>query len=176
MAVKSTTKEVVQTFATEACLVEGFLGKLQAGRTKFGVVQAATEWDHRAGFVDVLARDSEGSLLAFEAKLSDWRRAFLQAYRNTAYANRAYVLLPQTTVHRALRDREEFEFRGIGLCSFDGKQLHVLIEAAEHDALLAWVRTRAHDFFDGQQLDERRPRSRCSRAGAVPAARLHLSR
>lgn len=142
-------------FATEASLVERFVGALQSGRTQFCSVQVSTEWDHKSGFVDVLVRDCSEALIAFEAKLTDWRRAFLQAYRNTAYANRAYVLLPQAIAHRALKAREEFEFRGIGLCSFDGTTIQVLIEATEQDVLLGWLRSRAHAYFNG--LPDDRP-------------------
>ena len=157
----------VQNFSTESCFVESFVGTLQAGRTAFGSVQVTTEWDHRSGFVDVLARDGAQSLVAFEAKLADWRRAFLQAYRNTAYANRAYVLLPEKIAHRALRDCEEFEFRGIGLCAFNGREVTVLIEAGEQDVLLQWLRIRAHEHFDTLP-DERRARPNRSRNCAVP--------
>lgn len=140
-------------FSTEANLVDSFVKTLQSGRSQYNSIQIATEWNHKSGMVDVLVRDTSRSLIAFEAKLSDWKRAFLQAYRNTAYANRTYVLLPMKTVHRALLAREEFEFRGIGLCAFDGKKIHTYIEAVEQDAILAWVRARAHDYFD-ELLDE----------------------
>lgn len=160
-----------QGFTSEACLVERFVGALQAGRTIFGSVQVTTEWDHRSGLVDVLARDGTQSLVAFEAKLADWRRAFHQAYRNTAYANRAYVLLPETTAHRAMRDREEFEFRGVGLCAFDGNQVRVLIEASEQDALLVWLRARAHEHFDALPNEYRSGPER-RRVRSVHAARI----
>lgn len=171
MATKRSSSTNSAEFATEACLVERFIGALQAGRTVFGAVQVTTEWDHRSGFVDVLARDGTQSLVAFEAKLADWRRAFLQAYRNTAYANRAYVLLPEKTAHRAMREREEFEFRGVGLCAFDGKKVRVLIQASEQDALLAWLRARAHEHFDALP-DERRPGPNRRRGRTVQAARI----
>lgn len=167
VAVKGRAK--VQDFLTESCMVESFVGALQAGRTAFGSVQVTTEWDHRSGFVDVLARDGAQELVAFEAKLTDWRRAFLQAYRNAAYANRAYVLLPEKTVHRALRDREEFEFRGIGLCAFNGREVKIVIEAAGQDPLLQWLRARAHEHFNALP-DERRSQPRRSRSRAMPAA------
>ncbi|OQS11362.1 hypothetical protein B0T37_07930 [Chromobacterium violaceum] len=150
-------------FATEATLVERFVGVLQSGRTQYGPVQIITEWDHKAGLVDILARDCEQSLLAFEAKLLDWRRAFFQAYRNAAYANRTYVLLPMDVAQRALQGRDDFEFRGIGLCGFDGKAIHILIEAIEQDALLKWVRNRAHEHFNGLPDDRSRSKRRSSR-------------
>lgn len=171
MATGSSQKTKRNVFASEASFVERFVGALQSGCTPYGSVQVSTEWDYNSGFVDVLARDRSQALLAFEAKLKDWRRAFLQAYRNTAYANRAYVLLPTIVAQRALQSREEFEYRGIGLCAFDGKKIEVLIEAMEQDALLAWLRTRAHEFFNGLP-DERSARSQRSRSRSLSAARV----
>lgn len=147
-------------FETEALLVEEFVSCLETGRTIFGRVQLTTEWDHRSGFVDVLARDAGGRLIAFEAKLTDWRRAYHQAYRNTAYADRAYILLPDGAARRALRHRTEFEMRGIGLCAMQADGVEVLIEATDQDALVKWLRAKAHDYFDAP--DER--------AGHQPAA------
>lgn len=141
-------------FATEASLVECFVGALQAGRTTFGSLEVTTEWDHRSGFVDVLARDASKSLIAFEAKLRDWKRAFMQAYRNTAYANKAYVLLPDSAAKNALVHKDEFELRGIGLCAISGGSVRILIEAAEQQPLLAWLHSRAHEHFDGVGIDD----------------------
>lgn len=157
------------TFATEALLVDRFVGVLQSGKSRWGSVQVTTEWDHRSGMVDVLARSREPALIAFEAKLSDWRRAFQQAYRNTAYANRVFVLMPSQTAHRALAHRAEFELRGIGLCGFDGKAVTVLINASEQDELLTWLRRRAHEHFN-EVFGEAAPRAARSRGRAVHAA------
>lgn len=135
-------------FGTEEQMVDEFVEVLSRKRSDFGRVEVTREWDHKAGFVDVLARDRDHSLIAFEAKLCDWKRAFMQAYRSTAYADRTYVLLPDAAAERALANRADFEDRGIGLCRFDGDRVEVLVEAAEQEPLVAWVRKRAHDHFD----------------------------
>lgn len=70
-------------YASEADLVQDFLELLQEGDSPWGAVETTTEWDYRTGITDVLARTPEGHLVAFEAKLTDWRRATHQAYRNT---------------------------------------------------------------------------------------------
>lgn len=158
-------------FTTEADFVDQFVGKLAKGRTAFGRVQITTEWDHRSGFVDVLTRSRRKGLVAFEAKLDNWKRAFHQAYRNTAYANKSYVIVPGNVADRAMRDREEFELRGVGLCSFDGTAVQVLIEATEQDALLRWLRERAHEHFDTLP-DEQFVRTKHSRSRPVPEARV----
>lgn len=148
MTTTATRIERRAEFATEAEFVDRFVGKLAQGRTAFGKVRITKEWDHHAGFVDVLVRHRRKTLVAFEAKLDNWKRAFHQAYRSTAYANKSYVIVPTHVASRALRDRDEFELRGVGLCSFDGKSVQVLIEASEQDALLTWLRAQAHEHFD----------------------------
>lgn len=157
-------------FATEADFVERFIYKLAQGRTAFGRVQITTEWDHRAGVVDVLARHRRKTLMAFEAKLDNWKRAVDQAYRSTAYANRSYVIVPEHVASRAMRDREQFEFRGIGLCSFNGSTVQVLIDATEQDALLRWLRERAHEHFDTLP-NEHRAESKRGGIRPLPEAR-----
>lgn len=158
-------------FVTEADFVARFVEKLAKGRTTFGRVQITTEWDHRSGFVDVLVRHRRKTLVAFEAKLDNWKRAFHQAYRNTAYANRSYIIVPEHVANRAMRDSEEFKFRGVGLCSFNGSAVQVLIEATEQDALLRWLREQAHEHFDTLSNDYRaEPRGSSGRT--LPEARL----
>lgn len=158
-------------FATEADFVDKFVGKLAKGRTMFGRVQITTEWDHRSGFVDVLTRSRRKGLVAFEAKLDNWKRAFHQAYRSTAYANKSYVIVPEHVADRAMRDREEFELRGVGLCSFNGTAVQVLIEATEQDALLRWLREQAHEHFNALQ-DEHRVGPKRSRSRPMSEARV----
>lgn len=158
-------------FATEADFVEKFVSKLAKGRTAFGSVQITTEWDHGSGVVDVLARHRRKTLVAFEAKLGNWKRAFHQAYRSTAYAHKSYVIVPEHVAKRAVRDREEFELRGVGLCSFNGSAVQVVIEAKEQDALLRWLRERANEHFDTLPNEQRTGPKRGS-SRPLPEARL----
>lgn len=159
-------------FETEAELVDVFVRRLQAGRTPFGSVQVMREWDHKSGSVDVLVRDRDQELVAIEAKLADWKRAFRQAYRSTAYANRVFVLLPTQVVHRALRDEEEFRYRGIGLCSFDGRCVKVIIEAIVQEPLLHWLRSRAHEHFNKVHGELSPRRHRVDRTRDLSTARI----
>jgi hypothetical protein len=171
MITTATSIERRAEFATEAEFVDRFIGKLAQGRTTFGKVQITKEWDHHTGFVDVLVRHRRKTLVAFEAKLENWKRAFHQAYRSTAYANKSYVIVPAHVASRALRDRDEFELRGVGLCSFDGKSVQVLIEASEQDALLTWLRAQAHEHFDALK-DELSVEPRRGRRADLSAMRV----
>jgi len=147
------TKEIKPTtnageIITEADLVREFVSVLQSGKTCWRNLEVMTEWGHPTGSADILVRTNSRGLIAFEAKLTEWRRAFHQAYRNSMYANRVYVLMPRKTVHRALQFRQDFELRGIGLCSYKDGKVQVHIRASEQDDLLSWVRRKAHESFD----------------------------
>lgn len=72
------------SFKTESELVDSFVGALLLGATCWGKVQLVTEWWHPSGATDVLVRTERRGLIAFEAKLSNWRVALHQAYRNTS--------------------------------------------------------------------------------------------
>lgn len=170
MTAKRNSKQARTIFDSEAEMVNKFIAALSKRSSRFGRVTIAREWDHRAGYVDVLARDRNNALIAFEAKLGDWKRAFMQAYRNTAYADRAYVLLPAGAADRALVHKGTFEDKGIGLCRFDGDHIEVLVEATDQVPLIAWVRSKAHEHFDGIS---REPRSGARRGSSRDLQAAH---
>lgn len=57
--------------------------------------------------------------VAFEMKLSDWKRALMQAFRYLAFADRAYVCMDRQFVHRALCRIDQFVNANVGLLSID---------------------------------------------------------
>src|SRR5690606_4254422 len=133
-------------YVTEASLVGDFIAALRTGATCWGPVQIVSEWVHSAGSVDVLCRTRSRKLVAFEAKLSDWRRAFHQAFRNGTYANRVYVVLPIHAARIACKHRLLFEAHGVGLCSINRGRVHVHVRATPQPQLLTWVTQRAHSY------------------------------
>jgi len=140
----------IEKYSTEADLVNDFMSLLQRGVSPWGPVEATTEWDYRTGVTDVLVRTRCGDLVAFEAKLSDWRRAAHQAYRNTTFARKAYVVMPQGIAERAVVHSDVFLRYGVGLCSVTKQGISVLIDAPGLSAepLLPWMHKRAQVFFD----------------------------
>ena len=164
MAHQAPNAAVRNTFESESSLVERLLAHLRSGGSPWGEVEATTEWDYRTGVADVLVRTKGRELVAFEAKLTDWRRASHQAYRSTAYACRAYVVLPAQVAHRVTANAKAFGRFGVGLCAVDTCKIAVLIEASLSEPLLPWLHRRAHTFFDEADGDlAQRPRERrCS--------------
>lgn len=58
-------------------------------------------------------------LIAVEAKLSDWQRVLIQAYRNLQFADESWVVLDHTFIRPAIAQLERFKVAGIGLASID---------------------------------------------------------
>lgn len=65
-------------------------------------------------------------LIAVEAKLSDWQRVLVQAYRNLQFADESWVVLDHAFIRPALAQLERFKVAGVGLASIDhGRGLFV---------------------------------------------------
>ncbi len=79
-------------YSLEQHLVEDFCAVLQTRNTPWGEVTLTREFGFTRGRADVIAVDTDGNVLAFEAKLEKWRVALQQAYRNTCFANFSVIL------------------------------------------------------------------------------------
>lgn len=95
----------------------------------WGPLELAAEFNYAAGRVDLIALTHENELLAFEAKLTRWRDALHQAFRNTFFASRSYVVLPLQTAERAAAYAAEFHRRKVGLCAAADGAVNVLVSA-----------------------------------------------
>lgn len=138
------------TYSNEADMVGSFVVALAQWDNPWGTLEVTREWDYRTGITDVLVRNQRGALIAFEAKLTDWRRAAHQAYRNTVFAQQAFVVLPSTVAVRASKSADLFGRYRIGLCSVGDEGINVLIEAPENKVLIPWLHERAATFFDSE--------------------------
>ena len=143
-------------FATEESLVTSFVGHLKSNESIWGEIQVGTEFNYQRGRTDVVAYWGD-TMLAFEAKLTDWRTALHQAYRNRCFAHRSYVLLPKVVALRAHEYAAEFEQRQVGLCYIDGiDEIVVLQEAPHAKPLQEWLFFQAkHHVTQQETVDAR---------------------
>lgn len=88
-----------------------------------------------ADFLWAAASNSTGglTLMAFEMKLKDWKKALGQAYRYSYFADHAVVVLPLESIGRARANMDVFRKMGIGLWSFDVAS--ETIEAIHHSKI-----------------------------------------
>ncbi len=61
-------------------------------------------------------------IVAFELKMSDWRKALSQAFRYRYFAHVSVVVLPLSEIHRASKFLSTFRLFKIGLWAFDRKE------------------------------------------------------
>lgn len=143
-------------FATEVALVQAFLSGLRVRTCPWGATRAAMEFHHASGRADVVALTGHDELLAFEAKLSRWREALHQAFRNTFFAHRSYVILPARTAAIAARHAEDFARRRVGLCSVADGVVHVILPAPSIPCpVQPWLAAQAADIIrQGNELTQ----------------------
>lgn len=70
-------------------------------------------------YVFYTKKKQELSIISFELKLKDWRRAAKQAFRYKSFSNIAYVVLSSKSANAALNNIELFQKYNIGLAKFD---------------------------------------------------------
>jgi len=133
--------EFATGYSSESALVEDLLADLRRTTSPWGRLRTSTEFDFQRGRTDVVALASLG-ILAFEAKLTKWRNALHQAYRNRCFASRSFVVLPPPVAKRAVRFEGEFKRRGVGLCSLGEAtnwRIEILVEALEAEPWQQWL-------------------------------------
>ena len=115
----------------------------------------AHEFNYQRGRTDVIAVTSPNYLIAFEAKLSNWREALQQAYRNTCFAHESYVVVPRDVARIAGSFAAEFERRAVGLCYCESDGVTILIPAKPQVPLQDWLLERAIDHVSSSNDDAR---------------------
>ncbi len=135
-------------FWSEAALVDAFFCGLRRSGCPWGTMRTATEFDYVSGRTDVIALTRHDELIAFEAKLTRWRDALHQSFRNTFFAQRSYVLLPLRTAELALRYAADFSRRRAGLCSVVDGVVQILLPAPSISCpVQPWLAAQAMDMI-----------------------------
>lgn len=135
-------------------LVEDFTRHLISGTTPWGRLRVAHEFAFQSGQTDVIALCEDGRMLAFEAKLTNWRRAVMQAFGGAGFAHQSYVVMPADPPPVVLRNELLFRRREVGLVLVGPSAIEIRIEAPVATPLLPWLSRRAHDAIMKGDNDE----------------------
>lgn len=130
-------------FPTENNLVDAFITHLGSRSSPWTTRAIVREFDYISGRTDILSLNIGDEIIAFEAKLSNWRKAIHQAWRNTSFANQVYVVLPRKHATAAIKNRAEFAERGVGLCVIDEDGVEVVIHCSPNQPVIPWLNRKA---------------------------------
>lgn len=132
---------------TERSLVDSFMNELGSGGSPWGTVSFSSEFDYQRGRTDLVAMNKHGELVAFEAKMNNWRHALHQAHRNLCFAHRSYVLLPTRVAAHASKYSAHFARVGIGLCTIVDGDVEIIFEAEQGEPVQPWLTKVAAAFI-----------------------------
>ena len=149
-------------YSLESELVSDFAKQLPLFDCLFTPLRIAYEFDYQSGRVDVIGATESDDLICFEAKLNRWRDAVHQAYRNTAFSDYSYVVLPEKTAKKAAMFWHEFDMRGVGLCVTTPEEIRVEIPAIRQTPLMPWLTKRAIQYiYNGKLIYNRNTEQLC---------------
>lgn len=139
-------QSAIDHFCTENALVDAFVSALYDGHeTSLPAAAIVREFSFLRGKPDVVSVSAEGEVIAFEAKLTRWRDALVQAYRNTCFAHRSFVVLPWKTAHTASKFCAEFERRSVGICAVKDGRLIIIQAAVRVEPVEPWLSVEASE-------------------------------
>lgn len=127
---------VTGEFRSEQELVDVLLELLSSEGSPWLLSKMKTEFEYTNGRTDVIGLLGSSTVLALEAKLTKWRAALQQAYRNTCFAHQSMVVLPWKVAERASAYRHEFEQRKVGLCGVGPGGVVVFIDPCGVEPLM----------------------------------------
>jgi hypothetical protein len=90
-------------------------------------------------------RYNKTKIIAFEAKLKNWKKALMQARNYLSYADESYVVLPSAYAKPAIDSIESFIASGVGLVIVSENSAKVLLRgkaSSAHDWRREFVMTR----------------------------------
>ncbi|HEY9256683.1 hypothetical protein [Chitinophaga sp.] len=83
-------------------------------------------------FVLYSKQNQQTTIVSFELKLKNWKRAALQAFRYRSFSNLCYVVMDEKSKHAASKNIELFKQYNIGLATFtpnNGLQIFFMPES-----------------------------------------------
>lgn len=133
-------------FPDERSMVCCFVEHMQGLLSPWGKLTLQTEFYYQRGRTDVVAVASDGTVIAFEAKLARWKDALHQAYRNLCFADVSFVVMPKEATQSLVRHQAEFVRYGVGLCTVSEDGITVIHQPPAGKPLQPWLRHRAAEY------------------------------
>ncbi len=143
-------------YSREAGLVDDFVKHLpNSAFSRGGTPRLIKEFDYSRGRADIVILTESGEISAFEAKLTRWRDALHQAYRNKCFAHYSYIVLPEAVAKLAAQYGAEFSERAVGICYIRDGEICIVQESQKSTPVEEWLSKRAHKALLGEESEWR---------------------
>ena len=140
--------EIDNCFGCEREFSDHFVSVLNSGSSPWGRVKSGVEFNYSGGRPDVVAKTDDNRIFAFELKLKKWKEAVHQAYRCTSFAQESYAVLPNNVAARVKDFDNDFDVRGIGLCTIYGNEIRIIRNAPTMTPIQEWLNTKVSEFVE----------------------------
>jgi len=137
------SKKMTTRFKNEKELVNTFITHIENNQYDVKLVSWSSEFNFSGGRTDIIAGGAKRELYVFEAKLSNLGKVINQAFRNTAFADYSYVVLPENKKDAVTKLASEFKRRKIGLVFVNHEKAWTEIDAHRQLPVLPWLRAKA---------------------------------
>lgn len=100
------------------------------------------------GIPDIMINNKE--IISIEAKLKNWKRALIQAYRYRSFSKKAYVFMDNDYIDAPLENIKEFKKFNIGLAGVSNEKIEIYYEPEEKEPFSKELYIKAMDAFAKQ--------------------------
>lgn len=100
------------------------------------------------GIPDIMINNKE--IISIEAKLKNWKRALIQAYRYRSFSKKAYVFMDNDYIDVPLENIKEFKKFNIGLAGVSNEKIEIYYEPEEKEPFSKELYIKAMDAFAKQ--------------------------
>ena len=100
------------------------------------------------GIPDIMINNKE--IISIEAKLKNWKRALIQAYRYRSFSKKAYVFMDNDYIYAPLENIEEFKKFNIRLAGVSNEKIEIYYEPEEKEPFSKELYIKAMDAFAKQ--------------------------
>lgn len=134
-------------FTTEEKMVNSCLEKLN---TIFNIQdiqnEVVLEPTGLFGIPDIMIRTKQ--IISIEAKLKNWKRALIQAYKYRFFSIESYVFIDETYIENPLNNIEEFKKYNIGLAGVSTDNIIIYYQPEEVEPFSEELYNKAKHIFE----------------------------
>lgn len=132
-------------FITEEKMVDTCVNELQNSHKNGKIV---LEPNGLFGRPDIMIEDRE--IICIEAKLKNWKRALIQAYRYRSFSEKSYVYMDNDFIKAPLDNIDEFKRFNIGLAGVSDEKINIYYEPKETKPFSKVLYEKARSFFSSE--------------------------